>query len=81
VGCNTSTSQILVGNVEGQKFVSQNNKRGYLCASHQDCHLTVLGFTNGLGEPVCCIIIIAATEVRAKDIMGLQPWAPVIGDP
>jgi hypothetical protein len=22
----------------------------------------------------------AAAEVRAKDIMGLQPWAPTIGD-
>jgi hypothetical protein len=23
----------------------------------------------------------AATEVRVKEIMGIQPWAPVIRDP
>jgi hypothetical protein len=79
VGCNTS--QKSDGNVGGQKFVVQKNKRALLRASHQDCHYTILGFTNGFGEPVCCIIIIAAAEVRAKDIMGLQPWALTIGDP
>ena len=79
MGCNTS--QKSDGNVGGQKFVVQNNKRALICASHQDCHFTVLGFTNGLGEPVCCVIIIAAAEVRAKDIMGLQPWASIVGDP
>jgi len=41
----------------------------------------VLGFTNGLGQPVCCVIILAAAQVTAKDIMGLQPWAEPIGDP
>ncbi len=61
MGCNTS--QKLDGNVGGQKFVVQKNKHALLCASHQDCHFTILGFTNGLGEPVCCVIIIAAAEV------------------
>ncbi len=79
VGCNTS--QKSDGNVGGQKFVVQSNKRALIRASHQDCHFTILGFTNGLGEPVCCVIILAAPEVRAKDIMGLQPWASIIGDP
>jgi hypothetical protein len=27
------------------------------------------------------VIIIAAAEVRAKDIMGVQTWAPTVGDP
>lgn len=27
----------------------------------------MLDFTNDLDEPVCCIIIIAVAEVRAKD--------------
>ena len=40
-----------------------------------------MGFTNGLGQPVCCVIIIAAAQVTAKDIMGLQPWVQTIGDP
>ncbi len=79
VGCNTS--QKSDGNVGGQKFVVEKKKRGLIRSSYQDCHFTVLGFTNALGEPVCCVIIIAAAEVRAKDIMGLQPWATTIGDP
>jgi hypothetical protein len=79
VGCNTS--QKSDGNVGGQKFVVEKNKRALIRASHQDCHFTVLGFTNALGEPVCCVIIIAAATVTAKDIMGLQPWAEAIGDP
>jgi hypothetical protein len=41
----------------------------------------VLVFTNALGEPVFSIIIIAAAEVKAKDIMGLQPWGTTIGYP
>jgi hypothetical protein len=35
---------------------------------------------NGRGEPVYCIIILASTEINAKCIMGLQPWADIIGD-
>ena len=72
VGCNTS--QKSDGNVGGQKFVVGTNQRALISASHQDCHFTVLGFTNALGEAVCCVIILAASEVRAKDVMGLQPW-------
>jgi len=30
---------------------------------------------------VYCIIILASTEINAKCIMGLQPWADIIGDP
>jgi len=33
----------------------------------------ILGFTNALGEMVYCIIILAASEVRAKVVIGLQP--------
>jgi len=79
VGCNTS--QKSDGNVGGQKFIVQGNQRALIRSSHQDCHFTVLGFTNGLGQPVCCVIILAAAQVTAKDIMGLQPWAEPIGDP
>jgi hypothetical protein len=66
VGCNTS--QKSDGNVGGQKFVVGANQRALIRASHQDCHFTVLGFTNALGEAVCCIIILAGSEVRAKDV-------------
>jgi hypothetical protein len=79
VGCNTS--QKSDGNNGGQKFLVQDNQRALLRSSFADCHFTVLGFTNGRGEPVCCVIILAAMEISAKCIMGLQPWADIIGDP
>jgi hypothetical protein len=41
----------------------------------------VLGFTNANFEAVCCVIIIAGSEINGKHIMGLQPWVDVIGDP
>jgi hypothetical protein len=69
------------GNVGGQKFEVDNKKHALICASHQDCHFTILGFSNALGQPVCCVIIIAAAQVTAQDIMGLQRWAETIGDP
>jgi hypothetical protein len=58
----------------GQKLSVENNKYALIRALYQDCHFTILGFANRLGQPVCCVIIIAATQVTAKDIMGLQPW-------
>jgi hypothetical protein len=79
VGCNTS--QKSDGNVWGQKFVVIQEGRVLQKSSHQDCHFTVLGFTNAKGEPACCLIILAASEVTGKDIMGLQPWVEYFGDP
>lgn len=70
-GCNSL--QKSDGNVSGHKFVVGNKARALIRSSHQDCHFSVLGFTNAVSEPVCCIIFIAAAKVRAKDIMGLQP--------
>jgi hypothetical protein len=77
----SNTLQKSDGNVGGQKIVVKNNKHDLIHASQKDCHFTNLGFTNDLGEPVCCIIIMAAAEVQGKDIMGLQPRALVIRDP
>jgi hypothetical protein len=80
VGCNTS--QKSDGNVGGEKFVIHEDQCTLLLSLFQDCHFMVLGYTNGQGEPVCCVIILASNEVTAKYIMGLQPWAPeIVGDP
>lgn len=80
VGCNTS--QKSNGNVGGEKFIIDKNSRALTCTSYQDCLFTVLGFTNALGVPICCVIIIAAKQVNAKTIMGLQPWVDgIVGDP
>jgi hypothetical protein len=77
----SNTSQKKDGNVGGQTFVVHHSQRALLRSSHADCHFTVLGFTNGRGAPVCCVIIIAGKEITAKHRMGLQPWVDYIGDP
>ena len=59
----------------------KDTERALIRSSFADCHFTVLGFTNGRGDPVCCVIILACTELTAKCIMGVQPWADVVGDP
>jgi hypothetical protein len=77
----SNTSQKKDGNIGGQTFIVHKTQRALLRSSHADCHFTVLGFTNALGEPICCVIIIAGKEIAAKHRMGLQPWADFVGDP
>jgi hypothetical protein len=40
----------------------------------------VLGFTAADDNPVCCIIILAGSELKANHIMGIQLWVEVDGD-
>ncbi len=79
VGCNTS--QKNDGNAGGQNVLVQKDEHAFLRLSIADCHFMVLGFTNERGEAVCFITILASMEISAKCIMGLQPWADLIGDP
>jgi hypothetical protein len=69
VGCNTSKKND--GNAGSKKFLITEDQCAMLRSSFQDCHFTVLGFINGKGEPVCCIIIVTSMEMSAKHIMGL----------
>jgi hypothetical protein len=75
-----NTSQKSDGNVGGEKFLVAADQRALIRASFSDCHFTVLGFTAGDGKPVCCVIILSGSELRANHIMGVQPWAEVHGD-
>jgi hypothetical protein len=79
VGCNTL--QKNDGNNNSQKILVQNGQRALLWASFNDCHFTVLGFANGNGDPILAVIIMASTEITAKCIMGMQPWADLVDDP
>jgi hypothetical protein len=77
-----NTSQKNDGNVGSKKFLITEDQRAMLRSSFQDCRFTVLGFTNGKGEPVCCVIIVASMEISAKHVLGLQPCVQeVVGDP
>jgi hypothetical protein len=49
-------------------------------SSFGDSHFTVLGFTAGDGNPVCCVMIFSGTEIKANHIMSSQLLAEVHGD-
>jgi hypothetical protein len=75
-----NTSQKKDGNIGGEKFMVASDQRALIRSSFSDCHFTVLGFTAGDGNPVCCVIILSGTDLKANHIMGVQPWIPVEGD-
>jgi hypothetical protein len=77
----SNTSQRRDGNVGGQKFVVHEAQQALLRSFYADTHLTVMGFTNAHGDPVCYVIIIACSEITVKHVIILQPWADFIGDP
>ena len=72
-----NTSQKKYGNIGGEKFVVENNQWALIWSSYSDSHFTILGFMTVSGTPVCCVIILACMEVKAKIVLGLQPWAEV----
>lgn len=75
-----NTLQKNDGNVGGQKFVIGEIDRALICASYADKPFTVLGFTSSDGNPVCCVIILAGSELKANHIMRIQPLVEVDGD-
>ena len=70
-----NTSQKDDGNVGGEKFVVPKNGKATMKSSVKDNHFTVLGFTDGLGRPLMCAVIIAAMKLSAVDITGFNPLA------
>jgi hypothetical protein len=61
-----NTLQKNAGNVGGQKFVDGAKERALIYASYANNHFPVLGFTSVDGNPVCCIIILAGSELKAN---------------
>jgi hypothetical protein len=77
-----NTSQRNDGNVGGEKFLVDKNKRAVKRSSYADSHFTVLGFTLATGEPLCCAVLYSssAEDVEAIVRMGIQPWCKINGD-
>jgi hypothetical protein len=64
-GCNTN--QKTDGFVGGEEqLVPADNSGAGNSGSTTDMHFTVLAFTNGLGEPVCCAVIFKSKQTRDK---------------
>ena len=60
VGCNICMKGD--GHVGGRKVVCEHGCVPYQTIAKKDKHFTVLGFTNLLGVPILCVIIITVKE-------------------
>ena len=78
VGANTSQRED--GNIGGEKLLVAKDKWAFCQSAMNDCHFTMLGFTSTSGEPVCCVVIVAAQKMEALVPMGYQPWAEIQGN-
>ncbi len=62
-----NTSQKDDGNIAGTKYVVGRKNRALMRAAHNDCHFTTLGFSLADGRPILCVIIVACSEIDAKN--------------
>ena len=69
VGSNTHAEK---DKTSKEKRVCHRDDRPQQVSSSSDHHYTTLPFTNGLGEPVCCCIIIAGESNTVLDVMGID---------
>ena len=70
VGSNTNMTKD--GNKGGEKLACERGSQPRQQASSNDIHFTTLGFTNALGQPILCGIIITGHQLSANDILGID---------
>ena len=68
----TDTSQEEDGNISGQTYLQFANQRIELTSSKASGRFTVIGLTAATGEPVMCVVIMAAQELGIADAMGFD---------
>jgi hypothetical protein len=78
--CGCNTSQEGDGAVGGERKIVTRGTVPKESAATNSTHFTLLGFTAATGEPVMCVVIIAAKTLRPEVITGLDIFAPKEGD-
>jgi len=78
--CGCNTSQEGDGAVGGERKIVTRGTVPKESAATNSTHFTLLGFTAAMGEPVMCVVIIAAKTLRPEVITGLDILAPKEGD-
>lgn len=77
----TDTAQDKDKNVGGTVYVTIDGQRASLPSSKASSRFTVLGVTAATGEPLMCIVIMAAKEVVPREAMGFDHLAENPYDP
>ena len=66
------------GQIGGTKYLGVvKGQSAKLTSSCADARWTLLGFTNGNGEPILCAIIFASETISAADKLGINVFAPM----
>ena len=69
VGSNTNGEKDKTAN---EKILCHTDDRPHQVSSSSDHRYTTLGFTNALGRPVCCYVIIAGEINSILDVLGVD---------
>ena len=69
VGSNTNAEK---DKTNSERRICHRDDRPQQVSSSSDHHYTTLPFTNALGEPVCCVIIIAGETNSVLDTLGID---------
>ena len=59
-------------NTANEKRLCHTDDRPHQVSSSSDHRYTTLGFTNALGQPVCCCVIIAGETNSILDVLGVD---------
>jgi len=78
VGANMSQQEDR--NIGGKKLLVAKDEWALCQSTMNDGHFTMLGFTSTSGEPVSCVVIVAAQKMEVLVLMGYQPWAEIQGN-
>jgi len=69
VGSNTNAEK---DKINSERSICHRDDRPQQVSSSSNHHYTTLPFTNTLGEPVCCVIIIAGETSSVLDTLGID---------
>ena len=76
VGNNTNMKDD--GKVGGGRLLKDKRQKAKITAATSDAHLTVLGFTDGIVEPVMCAIIFPGHELSSEQHLGVDIQFPMV---
>ena len=68
----TDTAQVENGHIGGQTYLSFKGRKIELEISKSSGRFTIIGLTAATGDPVMCIVIMAANELGVAEALGFD---------